>query len=63
MTTAVPAGGDSAPRSIRLAIAEDHRVVADAMATMLGFGDGIEVVGVLPPAVTSSTSTPSTNPT
>lgn len=32
---------------IRLAIAEDHRVVADALATMLGFGDAIEVVGVV----------------
>lgn len=33
--------------TIRLAIAEDHRVVADALATMLGFGDAIEVVGVV----------------
>jgi DNA-binding NarL/FixJ family response regulator len=33
---------------IRLAIAEDHEVVADAMATMLGFGDRIGVVGVVP---------------
>lgn len=32
---------------IRLAIAEDHQVVADALATMLGFGDAIEVVGVV----------------
>lgn len=30
---------------IRLAIAEDHRVVADALETMLGFSDDIEVVG------------------
>ena len=34
--------------TIRLAIAEDHQVVADALATMLGFGDSIEVVGVVP---------------
>ena len=33
---------------IRLAIAEDHQVVADALATMLAFGDAIEVVGVVP---------------
>jgi DNA-binding NarL/FixJ family response regulator len=33
---------------IRLAIAEDHQVVADALATMLGFGDDIDVVGVVP---------------
>lgn len=33
---------------IRLAIAEDHQVVADALATMLGFGDDIEVVGIVP---------------
>lgn len=32
---------------VRLAIAEDHQVVADALATMLGFGDAIEVVGVV----------------
>jgi len=32
---------------IRLAIVEDHRVVADALATMLGIGEGIEVVGVV----------------
>ncbi|MEA3078415.1 MAG: hypothetical protein QOF60_3323 [Actinomycetota bacterium] len=30
--------------TIRLAIAEDHQVVAEALATMLGFGDEIEVV-------------------
>lgn len=30
---------------VRLALAEDHRVVADALATMLGFGDDIEIVG------------------
>lgn len=34
--------------TIRLAIAEDHRLVADALATMLGFSDQIEVVGVVP---------------
>ena len=33
--------------TIRLAIAEDHQVVADALATMLGFGDSVEVVGVV----------------
>jgi len=32
---------------IRLAIAEDHQVVADALATVLGFSDGIVVVGVV----------------
>ena len=32
---------------IRLAIAEDHQVVADALATMLGFGAAIDVVGVV----------------
>ncbi|HUP87520.1 MAG TPA: response regulator transcription factor [Acidimicrobiales bacterium] len=32
---------------IRLAIAEDHAVVADALATMLGFADHIEIVGVV----------------
>lgn len=32
---------------IRLAIAEDHAVVADALATMLGFSTDIEVVGVV----------------
>lgn len=37
---------DSAP-PIRLAIAEDHRVVADALATMLGFDDDIEIVGIV----------------
>lgn len=35
------------PAPIRLAIAEDHQVVADALATMLGFGSTIEVVGVV----------------
>lgn len=30
--------------TIRLAIAEDHQVVAEALATLLGFGDEIEVV-------------------
>jgi DNA-binding NarL/FixJ family response regulator len=30
--------------TIRLAIAEDHQVVAEALATMLGFSDDIEVV-------------------
>ena len=34
-------------KRIRLAIAEDHKVVADALATMLGFGDEIDVVGVV----------------
>jgi DNA-binding NarL/FixJ family response regulator len=37
----------SGTAAVRLAIAEDHQVVADALATMLGFGDGIEVVGVV----------------
>lgn len=32
---------------IRLAIAEDHRIVADALATMLGFSDDIEIVGLV----------------
>jgi len=32
--------------SIRLAIAEDHQAVAEAMATMLGSVEGIEIVGV-----------------
>lgn len=31
--------------TIRIAIAEDHRVVADALATMLGFEDELEIVG------------------
>ena len=34
--------------TIRLAIAEDHQLVAEALATMLGFSDQIEVVGVVP---------------
>ena len=34
--------------SIRLAIAEDHAVVADAIATMLGFTEHIEIVGIVP---------------
>lgn len=34
--------------TIRLAIAEDHRVVAEAIGTMLGFGDEIEIIGVTP---------------
>jgi DNA-binding NarL/FixJ family response regulator len=34
--------------TIRLAIAEDHDVVADALATLLGFAEGIEVVGIAP---------------
>jgi NarL family two-component system response regulator LiaR len=34
--------------TIRLAIAEDHEVVAEALATMLGFGGDIEIVGVVP---------------
>lgn len=29
-----------------IAIAEDHRVVAEALATMLGFSEGFEVVGL-----------------
>jgi DNA-binding NarL/FixJ family response regulator len=33
--------------TIRLAIAEDHQVVADALATMLGFAEDIEIVGVV----------------
>ena len=33
--------------SVRVAIAEDHRVVADALATMLAFEDGYEIVGVV----------------
>lgn len=33
--------------TIRLAIAEDHKLVADALATMLSFGDDIEIVGVV----------------
>ena len=33
--------------TVRVAIAEDHRVVADALATMLGFEDGYEIVGVV----------------
>jgi two-component system, NarL family, response regulator DegU len=32
-------------QSIRLAIAEDHRVVGEALATMLSFDEGFEVVG------------------
>lgn len=34
--------------TIRLAIAEDHQLVAEALATMLGFSDQIQVVGVVP---------------
>lgn len=33
---------------IRLAIAEDHQLVAEALATMLGFSEHIQVVGVVP---------------
>ena len=33
--------------TVRVAIAEDHRVVADALATMLGFEDGYDIVGVV----------------
>ena len=36
------------PPAIRLAIAEDHAVVADALATMLSFATHIEIVGVVP---------------
>ena len=36
------------PEPIRLAIAEDHAVVADAIATMLGFAEHIEIVGIVP---------------
>ena len=32
---------------VRVAIAEDHEVVADALATMLGFAESIEVIGVV----------------
>ena len=35
------------PAPVRLAIAEDHAVVADAIATMLGFAEHIEIVGVV----------------
>lgn len=31
--------------NIRIAIAEDHRVVAEALATMLSFAEGFEIVG------------------
>ena len=34
--------------TIRLAIAEDHQLVAEALATMLGFSEHIQVVGVVP---------------
>ena len=34
--------------TIRLVIAEDHKIVADALATMLTFDTGFEVVGVTP---------------
>lgn len=33
------------PRSIRVAIAEDHAVVAEALATMFSLADDVEVVG------------------
>lgn len=39
--------GTERPR-VRLAIAEDHSVVADAIATMLGFTEHIEIVGIVP---------------
>ena len=39
---------DAVPGSIRLAIAEDHSVVADAIATMLGYTSHIEIVGIVP---------------
>ena len=39
---------DVRPESIRLAIAEDHSVVADAIATMLGYTQHIEIVGIVP---------------
>lgn len=31
--------------TVRLAIAEDHKVVADALAQMLSYVEGFEVVG------------------
>lgn len=31
--------------TVRIAIAEDHRVVAEALATMLSFAEGFEIVG------------------
>lgn len=31
--------------TVRIAIVEDHKVVADALATMLTFADGFEIVG------------------
>jgi two-component system response regulator DegU len=33
--------------ALRIAIAEDHRIVADALATMLSFAEGFEVVGTV----------------
>ena len=49
MTARNGAGSAVAPKPprVRLAIAEDHAVVAEALATMLGFAEHIEIVGIV----------------